>query len=103
MRVSNHKVNAYPVRPESGVQDRHAGSRSTPVGSDPSLYRIQQDSVELSVQTRLGHQAFEVVQAAPEVRGERIAAAHDALVQGALVLDGQQLAAKVLVEVFGIV
>jgi len=96
MRIDGQEVANSTRRPDNAVRNNTVSHAKSSEGVDNSSEVSTSDKVELSSQARNIQRAQEVAQEAPEIRADRVEQARRALQSGALNLNGQDLAAKLL-------
>ena len=100
MRITGQEVTNNVRRPEHVGRNTEASQSKSAESIDSSGEVGTSDRVELSSRARDIQRAREVAQDAPEIRAEKVEAARRALQSGDLHLQGQELADKLLQDVF---
>ena len=100
MRITGQDNTNNVRRPEHVGRNTEASQSQSSESVDNSSEVGPSDRVELSSQARDIQRAREVAQGAPEIRADKIEAAQHALQSGSLNLNGQDLADKLLQDVF---
>jgi len=102
VRIIHSDVSARFIRPESSVQDSSPVARKGTDGGAAGASTAHGDTIELSTQARTVQRLHDMVQAAPEIRVARVAAAQHALATHTLTLQGEVLADKVVADALSI-
>ena len=100
MRITGQDNTNNVRRPENVERNTEASQSKSSESINKSSEVGPSDRVELSSQARDIQRAREVAQGAPEIRAEKVEAAQHALQSGSLNLNGQDLADKLLQDVF---
>lgn len=95
MRITGQELPPA-VQPEHGVRNSHQVEQAAAPKSREGPQHEATDRVELTPLARQVQRAREAIEAAPDVRQDRIEAARQALENGALPLPGSVLADKLL-------
>jgi flagellar biosynthesis anti-sigma factor FlgM len=99
MRITGQEITNNVRRPEHVGRNTEASQSQSSESVDNSSEVGTSDKVELSSRSRDIQRAREVAQGAPEIRADKVEAARHALQSGDLILNGQDLADKLLQDV----